>query len=322
MYDEVVTGLIQRLAESVASGTDPFLDSTAIAYDLEYERQRAMVLAASAILALAATFGYLITRIALVPTGNALASQKQFVGNVAHELRTPLSIIKTNTEVTLFNENLDGETRETLVSNLEELDRISDIINNLLSMNALLRPEKMKFKNVDMGSIVDRSLSSLSELVDHKNVRIEVRKSEYRSVWGNPSGLDQIVVNVLKNAINFTPAGGTITLVVEPSHNGHIDLTIEDQGVGISEKDLEHIFEPFYRGDRSRSRASGGSGLGLAIVSELVKIHKGAISIKSAPNAGTSVKIKLPCGKDDKGGASSDPGVSEVVVDFSGRNGA
>ena len=320
MYDEVVNGLLQRLAESVASGTDPFLDSTSIASELEYERQRAMVLAASAILALAATFGYLIARIALVPTGNALVTQKQFVGNVAHELRTPLSIIKTNTEVALFNESLDKDTQETLRSNIEELDRISDIINNLVSMNALLRPEKMEFSNIDMGHIVDRALATLSDLIEHKQVTVEVHKSEYRSVWGNSSALEQIVVNVLKNAVHYTPSGGKITISIEPTGRGEVDILVEDEGAGIPEKDLEHIFEPFYRGDRSRNRASGGSGLGLTIVSELVKIHKGAVSIRSAPGAGTSVKITLPHGRSREKELPHDPNVGEIVVDFSGRS--
>ena len=183
MYDEVVTGLISSITDSIAksivSGTAPNLDSTMIAYNLEYEKQRAMVLAGSGVLAVAATFGYLITRIALVPAGNALKSQKQFVGNVAHELRTPLSIIKTNTEVALFNERLDTDTQETLRSNIEELDRISDIINNLLSMNALLRPEKMEFSNVDMSPILERVASSLEDLAEHKRISIVVSKNDY-----------------------------------------------------------------------------------------------------------------------------------------------
>jgi len=320
MYDEVVTGLISSITDSIAksivSGTAPNLDSTMIAYNLEYEKQRAMVLAGSGVLAVAATFGYLITRIALVPAGNALKSQKQFVGNVAHELRTPLSIIKTNTEVALFNERLDTDTQETLRSNIEELDRISDIINNLLSMNALLRPEKMEFSNVDMSPILERVASSLEDLAEHKRISIVVSKNDYCFVWGNASAIEQIVSNVVKNAINYSLVGGTVQISTEPNYRGQMDIIVEDSGVGIGEKDLDRIFEPFYRGDQSRNRASGGSGLGLAIVSELVKIHKGSISIKSDLGKGTIVTITLPCRKNRKEKeAGSGPG--EIAIDFS-----
>ena len=153
---------------------------------------------------MAVLFGYLIARFALTPTRNALATQKQFIGNIAHELRTPLSIIKTNTEVRMFDSDLSSRARAIHKSNLEELDRISDIINNLLSINALIRPEKIQFENVDVGDIIHRVVGKLSYLAKAKSLQIKTKIAKERIAWANTTALEQIVMNILKNAINHT----------------------------------------------------------------------------------------------------------------------
>lgn len=317
LYDEIVQGLVSSIASTIASGASPTFDSISIATNLEYEKLKNIVFAATGILIAAAIFSWLITRMALTPTRNALDSQKQFVGNIAHELRTPLSIIKTNTEVALFNERLDDETRETLISNVEELDRISHIINNLLSMSALLRPERMDLQHIDIGPVVERAVDVLSELAARKNITVEVILSEHRMVRGNPAALEQIVTNILKNAIAYTNNGGTVRVDTRPNYLGQLEVLIEDSGIGIPENELSRIFEPFYRGDQSRNRKSGGSGLGLAIVSELVKIHKGRISIRSTPGEGTIVSIMLPLVQERTVPGETAASKPEVVIDFS-----
>jgi len=320
LYDDVLANLISTIAETMSRGIIPSPTDNAFAVQgLEYAKQKNMVLASTGVLILAAVFGYLITRLALTPTRDAFTTQKQFVGNIAHELRTPLSIIKTNTEVALMGTKISEDTREILVSNVEELDRISDIINNLLSMNMLLRPEKIMFSNVDLASVIERVKTSLSDFAEHKTIAVETRIAETRTVWGNVSGIEQIILNVTKNALNYTNAGGSVSIVVEPSDHRHIGITIEDNGSGINEEDLGKIFEPFYRGDRSRNRGSGGgSGLGLAIVSELVKLHKGRIAIRSAPGKGTAVSIYLPKGHlSPSEVAKESDKKNEVVMDFS-----
>ena len=318
LYDEVVDSLILSIVHAVSSGTSPEVAGFSISTSLEYEKQKNMVFTATGILVAAAVFSWLITRIALTPTRDALDSQKQFVGNIAHELRTPLSIIKTNTEVALFNERLDKDARATFESNIEELDRISDIINNLLSMNALLRPEKIELSNTNLNAIIERVVSVLSELSAHKSKAVETRTGSERPVFGNMAALEQILMNLVKNALNYTPPGGRVIIGTNANATGQIELRVEDSGMGIDEKDLAHIFEPFYRGDQSRNRKSGGgSGLGLAIVSELVKLHKGSIRIRSTPGAGTTVTITLPAGrekKERKDGTA--PGPNENVIDF------
>ncbi len=314
LYDDVSTNLLLGIMTSIASGATT--TSAFIVDNLEYLKDRNLLFVAAGIALTTAIFGYLLTRLTLAPTRNALESQKQFIGNVAHELRTPLSIIKTNTEVTLFDETLPKDTRDTLVSTVEELDRISDIINNLLSLNVLVRPEKVPFANVDMGDVVDRVASHLEELIKRKGINLTIEKSEYCTVWGNATALEQIVMNIVKNASNYTPSGGNVCIAVTPDYRGHLNLVVEDSGIGMEEKDLVRIFEPFYRADSSRTRESGGSGLGLAIVSELVKMHHGSITIKSAPNHGTSVTVTLPCGKETKN-KKEESGMGQVEVDFS-----
>jgi len=316
LYKDVSTNLLEGLMMGIAGNATT--TSIAIVENLEYLKDQNFILISAGIAFSTAIFGYLLTRLTLAPTQNALESQKQFIGNVAHELRTPLSIIKTNTEVTLFDDSLSADTRETLSSTVEELDRISDIINNPLSLNVLVHPEKIPFANVDIGVVIDRVVSNMSAFMNRKNITLTIEKSDYRTVWGNLTALEQIVMNVVKNAANYTPQNGTIHIRLEPDYRGCLTTTIEDSGIGIEEKDLMHIFEPFYRADSSRARGSGSSGLGLAIVSELVKLHRGSVVIKSAPGHGTSVAITLPCGHVDKDrGEAEAEHVRQIEVDFS-----
>ncbi len=320
-YRNISESLIQQITQVLESGVAPE-SGASIEAQLNYVQKRGLVAVGAAITLLAALFAYIISRITLRPTRSAFDAQKQFIGNVAHELRTPISIIKTNTEVTLMESNLPPSMEETLRSNIEEIDRISEIINNLLSINSLLRPERVEFHNVDLGTIVDAVVTKLWSLAQRKDIEITVRKSDARLVWGNSAALEQITMNLLKNAINYTPPAGHIMVTIEPNYRGFIELMIQDTGIGIDRKELFHIFEPFYRGDQSRVRRHGGSGLGLTIVSELTKLHRGRISIMSRLKQGTRVMVTLPGGQALSNelrtiNTAQRLGGEEITVDFS-----
>jgi len=244
--------------------------------------------------------GYLFLRYMIIPSRSILQYQKLFISNVAHELRTPLSVIKTSTEVAMIDGKLNAGTRRTFNEIIVELDRISEIINNLLSLNTLTRPERMKFQNVDLLPIVDTVVRRHVELAQERKVEIEIKRNGYGVVWGNAAGLEQVITNLLKNALIYTQKNGSGRVVVSitPNYQGSIILSVVDNGIGIAQKDLAHIFEPFYRADMSRVRSvrAQGSGLGLSIVNEIVRAHRGKIHIESARNRGTTVSVSLPVG--------------------------
>jgi len=271
-------------------------------------------------------FGFLLTRVALAPTRQALASQKQFIGNIAHELRTPMSVIKTNTEVALLGSDISEDVRGIMLSNVEELDRLSQIINNLLSLSASVRPERIEFVTVDVAAIATEVVQKMANLAKIRSLDITMRKGYACFVWGNVSALEQIISNVVKNAINYTGRGGHVSVTVEEIGNSHVEVVVQDSGAGIARQDLFRIFEPFYRADASRNRArglpgQGGSGLGLAIVSELVKLHRGKITVRSALGRGTTVVISFPSSPSPERDHSvrNRTTLDEVAVDFSHR---
>jgi len=302
----------------------PAVIANAIVENLRSMRSRTVVLAAGAVVVVTIVFTYIIMRLALSPTRNALTSQKRFIGNVAHELRTPLAVSKTNLEVALMNHNLDSSLKHSLESTVEELDRASGIINNLLSLSASIRPERIEFSDVDLGIVMSDVTRKLRDFVESKHLELEVRMSERRNVWGNMIALEQIMMNILKNAISFTSNHGRIRITIEPVHPDFIEFTIQDSGKGIAREHLFKIFEPYYQADPSRKRRDGGSGLGLTIVSELVKLHNGKISVRSAEGRGTTVTVLLPAGKKRVGLSGSSAiehdTASEIAVDFSRGN--
>ena len=278
------------------------------------------------ILVAAISFWVLLVRILVRPARDTLHYQKLFISNVAHELRTPLSTIKTSTEVALLDEKLPHSVRTTLTDTICELDRISEIINNLLSLNTLNRPEHIEFQNIDLGPLLDQAVTHLSSYARERSIEMMVKKDTYRTVWGNATALEQVMENLIKNAISYTPrnAGGIVTISLHPDYHGSILFSVTDNGIGIAQKDLFHIFEPFYRADKSRVRnvRKIGSGLGLTIVNEIVRIHHGKIQIQSVPRKGTTVSVLLPSGLEPS--ATPPPSVrqhtgGEISVDFSKR---
>ncbi len=313
LYREVVTNLLIGIEESIRS-SNTISAGIAIADNLQYVKSQHLVVIGAIIVAVTAVFSYLMTQLALAPTKSALASQKQFIGNIAHEIRTPLSIIKTNAEVALFSSSMPADMRKIFETTIEELDRASNIINNLLTLSSLTRRGQMSFANVDLGPIVESVIAHLSELATKKGITLEYSSSEYRTVWGNASALEQIVTNIVKNAICYTKGVGTVSISVQPDLKGYIDISVEDTGIGIKEEDLHRITEPFYRGDASRTRGEAGSGLGLAIVNELLQAHQGRMTIRSAPGKGTRVVISLPPEK--KEDVLHSGAFEEIAVDF------
>jgi signal transduction histidine kinase len=281
------------------------------------------------LIVLIALFGYLLIRFALAPAKNSVQFQKRFIGNVAHEIRTPLAIIKTSTEVALMDPSITKDFRETLQDTITELDRISETINNLLSFDNLIRPERMKTQPLDMSAIAELVVERHQSLANSRGVdlvlftgRMQARK---RLLKGNPVAIEEVLTNLVKNAINYTPAnaGGQVTVRVEPEFVDKIAVTVTDTGIGIAQKDLMHIFEPFYRGDTSRARniGTGASGLGLAIVNEIARMHHGTTTVRSVLGKGTSIKIAFPVASAEELAEFSTPvdadGIREVAMDFS-----
>lgn len=312
--------IITAFSDMIRSGGAITLDTLHVPETVNRIEARILFAAFLIITTITVVFGYIVSKIILRPTRDALQAQKQFIGNIAHELRTPLSIIKTNTEVALLDARIAEPVKKTLISNVEELDRASQIINNLLTLNTLIRPEGVDFKNVDLGDVIDGAVSKLTHFSHGKKVDITISKSDFRVVWGNKTALEQVALNVVKNAITYTPPNGTVQIRVEPDYRNHIKLIIRDTGIGIDRKDLFRIFEPFFRAERSRHRASGGSGLGLTIVSEIVKLHGGKITIQSIPAKGTTVFILLPCGRTPDEEEPQKIPANEISMNFARRH--
>jgi len=308
--------------EQAVGGATP--ETGSLPRSIEDVRSRTLSYAFMGILVLSIVFGFSIARFALRPARNSLQFQKRFIGNVAHEIRTPMAIIKTNTEVALMDPSLPKDVRETFEETIVELDRMSETINNLLTFDTLVRPGNMKVTPVDMYVLAHSVARRHEELAETRGVSLIVRAEEDICVNGNATALEQVVTNLVKNAINYTPKkeGKKVDLSVETDLNGRVVVTVADQGIGIAQKDLYHIFEPFYRADTSRARGvgTGSSGLGLAIVNEIVRLHHGSISIRSALGQGTTIRVSLPkaaAPMQPEAGPERPGDTSEVSVDFS-----
>ncbi|HEY0010705.1 MAG TPA: HAMP domain-containing sensor histidine kinase [Candidatus Paceibacterota bacterium] len=270
---------------------------TPLGESLRAVRLETLRFALTGLVLLTVFFGYLMARFALRPTRDSLQFQKRFIGNMAHELRTPLAIIKTNTEVALMDPKINADVRDVLETTSTELDRISETINNLLSFETMIRPSKVSLIELDLGIVAEAVTERHRPLAESRGIALSVDSRDEHLILGNSTGIEQVLTNLVKNALNYTPqhSGGEVRVLVR-SEGDKVTVSVSDTGIGIAKEDLSYIFQPFYRADTSRARGVNGgtSGLGLAIVNEIVRAHHGKIFVRSVLNRGTTISVTFP----------------------------
>ncbi len=216
----------------------------------------------------------------------------EFSSDIAHELRTPVSNLMTQTQVAVSKARSSDEYREILYSNLEEYDRLARMIADMLFIakadNQLLTTRS---QSVDIGAEVERLIDFYQALADEQGVRL-VHSGSAR-LTGDPLMLGRALSNLLSNAIRHTPRGGTVAVTVATTEQNEADICVENSGESIALEHLPRLFDRFYRVDPARARASEGAGLGLAIVKSIVEAHAGKLAVRS--NAGlTAFVMSLP----------------------------
>ncbi|WP_177239699.1 ATP-binding protein [Thermoactinomyces sp. DSM 45891] len=224
--------------------------------------------------------------------------RKEFVANVSHELRTPLTTIKSYLEAL---EDGALEQPELAMRFLQvsrtEADRMTRLINDLLQLSRLDAKQsrfdkKIMYLEDVLEDVADRFIFQCKQ----KAIKLTLRHAdeELPRIYADRDKMDQVLDNLLSNAVKFTPHGGSVTISSRLRPDGLIEVAITDTGMGIPKKDLERIFERFYRVDKARAREQGGTGLGLAIVQEIIKAHEGIVWIESKEQKGTTVFFALP----------------------------
>ena len=237
---------------------------------------------------LAETFNAMIGRLK-----DAFQRINQFSIDVSHELKTPLTILKGETEVALRKEREKQDYQELLKSNLEEIDRMSCIIDDLLLLSKADTKEiKLNVEDVALRDLIMDVCMDMKVVADKKNVELETSELEDIRLKGDELKLRRMLLNVVENGIKYSHTGGKVS-VSSYANNGYAKIDIMDNGIGISEEDIKYIFDRFYRADRSRKRESG-SGLGLSISRWIAEAHKGSIEVKSQSSQGSMFTIKLP----------------------------
>ena len=223
----------------------------------------------------------------------AFAQQQQFTADAAHELRTPVSVMLTQTQTTLNRERSGAEYRETLEACQRASQRMRRLIESLLELARLdAGQETLKRLRFDLATVANDCVEMVRPLADERGVKILAELAPLE-ISGDSERLALVVTNLVTNAIQYNQSGGEVRLKLE-SQRGLAVLTVGDTGPGIAAGDLPHVFERFYRGDKSRTVSSGNAGLGLAISKAIVEAHGGTIEVASRENAGTTFTVRLP----------------------------
>jgi heavy metal sensor kinase len=229
---------------------------------------------------------------------DSIDGSKQFIADASHELRTPLTVMRGELEGLAQASALAPEMRETLGSVLEEVARLGEIVESLFALSRLdAGGTPVEWLRFDLAELAATTAEQMSLLAEDKQVRVECTSVPGVTVEGDRARLKQVIVNLLDNAIKYTPSGGRVSLSVR-REGGYAILDVSDDGVGIPAEALPHVFKRFYRVDDSRSRDQGGAGLGLAIVKSICAAHGADVEVASTPGKGSTFRVRQPLAGD------------------------
>jgi heavy metal sensor kinase len=252
------------------------------------------------------TFNEMISRL-----DQSFSQVKQFTTDASHELKTPLTILKGEVEVTLRKERTSHEYQQTLRSNLEEINRMSQIVEDLLLLSRADSGElRLNKEEVNLTEILHEVVNQMNMLAQSKNLRIEASNHHGDiQIFGDALRIRELFLNLIENGIKYTEEGGSIHISLnkesplseknlsnrpDRGQAKFVKIIISDTGIGIAQEDQQKIFDRFFRVDKARSREQGGSGLGLSICKWIVEAHQGDIKVESEVGRGSSFIIKLP----------------------------
>ncbi len=285
---------LKRLSNFTTTSHRPDLTEEYIEY---IERQLQINLALFNFMVLLGGMGvsYFLAGRTLKPIEEVMKEQKRFISDASHELMNPLSILKTSSEVVLRNKKVSTQIlKDTLKSKLETVNHIQELINNLLFLSSReeIKDIKTKFELVKLIKITHKKIGVLAK---QKEIKLNIKTPKKCCVLADKIAIERLLIIILDNAIKYTNKGGNIDLTLECKKRSVI-LKVKDTGIGIDKKDLRHIFNRFWRADKSRdhTQPSSGFGLGLSLAKKIVLNHKGTIKVQSKKNQGSTFTIKLP----------------------------
>ncbi|MEI7688634.1 MAG: HAMP domain-containing sensor histidine kinase [Candidatus Nomurabacteria bacterium] len=235
---------------------------------------------------------YLSSKRTLKPLEEAYKKQSRFVADAAHELRTPLSVMKAGGEVILRSNRSKDEYTKYIKESLEEVDRLTTLSNDLLFLASNNKKKVKSNTQVNIGEICKKQIEIMRAYANVKNIKIEDNIEDNLILEGEKEDLTRLIINLLKNAVDYNKQGGKIIISLKKKNN-KIILSIEDTGIGIKKEDINQIFERFYKADNSRTQNSSSTGLGLSIVKEIIDEHHGLIEVNSQIDKGTTFTVTL-----------------------------
>ncbi len=245
-------------------------------------------------IAFLAGISWLLASKSLEPIKTSWEQQKRFIADASHELRTPLTVMKANLEIPLQEQNGTIADHYTWIKNAyEETNNMSYIVSSLLELSQIDSGQIKIFKNtIDLGILLKQTINSIRPLYEEKKIQLSTKICEEEIfIMGDEQKIKQLIMILLDNALKYTESGSVhVTLSKEKAD---VLLTIKDSGIGISDEDKIHIFERFYRADKTRSRAQGSLGLGLSIAKWIVEEHNGQIKVESEYQKGSTFTIIL-----------------------------
>ena len=240
---------------------------------------------------LAATFNEMIAKLE-----ESFRRVKHFTADASHELKTPLTILRGEVEVGLKKKRTLAEYQRILNSNLEETDRMSRIVNDLLTLSRADMGElTMGREKVELSSLAREVWDDLQILAQERGVLLKFMDDGFTKVEGDPLFLRQLILNITENGLKYTPAGGEVELKVKGDRDQRVvRIFVSDTGIGIAPKDRKRVFDRFFRTDKARTRKTGGAGLGLSICQWIAQAHEGQIKVKSTVGKGSTFTVTLP----------------------------